>query len=77
MDRVERRILWMKLKLLREHYYSTDNITWIPKRGFDSEEDIKAELNLDPSLCHIYKCRFCDKLHTASYPDTRKKNLRL
>lgn len=53
----------MHLKLYREHYTSTDNRLWKPKRGFVSEEEIREQLGFDPSKCNIYRCTVCDMLH--------------
>lgn len=57
----------MKLpKSLREHYRSNDNTTWIPKAGFETEQQIKDQLGFDTSICRIYKCGICELLHVAT-----------
>ncbi len=70
----------MKLKLLRTHYYSSDNRNWIPKKAFKSPEHVKQETGFAPELCNLYECDFCKHLHIATYPNknikkrTRHKN---
>ena len=55
----------MKLKMIREHYQSNDNIVWTPKRPFATEQQIQDELGFDPAKCGVYKCTFCDMLHIS------------
>jgi hypothetical protein len=61
----------MKIKSLREHYTSKAG-TWIPKRSFDSEEQIKEELGFENS--HNYICSVCSKLHVASKEKLESRN---
>ena len=56
----------MKLKMLRQHYKSNDNVTWTPKRAFDTEEQIKEQLGFDLDMCDTYVCTFCNKIHIAT-----------
>lgn len=55
----------MKIKMLREHYYTTDSgVTWTPKVPFETEQEARDE-GLNSRLWHIYVCSHCGKLHAA------------
>jgi hypothetical protein len=62
----------MKLRLLREHYQSSDNITWKPKEAFETEEEAKESVKTD-YVIKIYKCDFCDKFHYAHKDENRHR----
>jgi hypothetical protein len=56
----------MKLKLLREHYRTTDNgRTWIVKKSFKSIEEIQ-DAGYFPNKWHAYTCRLCGNFHVSS-----------
>lgn len=55
----------MRVKSLREHYYSNDGgINWIPKQGFNSQKEIK-DAGFSRGLWERYRCNFCGKLHVS------------
>jgi len=64
----------MKLKLLREHYQSNDNVNWYPKQPFNNKEEIREKLGYDPEKCNLYTCGVCSKIHIASYPMKNRNN---
>ncbi len=54
----------MKLKMNRQHYYKKLNgKQWIPKKAFNSVEDIKTQLGFDLKSYNYYVCDVCDKIH--------------
>jgi|KBSSwiStaDraftv2_1062776.scaffolds.fasta_scaffold00340_14 hypothetical protein len=63
----------MKLKVLREHYQSTNNQVWKPKKSYKNREQIRQELGFDP--LNIYSCSICNNLHTSTYRDTNRNYL--
>jgi hypothetical protein len=65
-----RKLNQMKLKILREHYQSSDGgVTWIPKRSFNSEDQIHKEVGFDIDTYDTYTCTFCNKLHISTVRD--------
>lgn len=63
-----------KLKGLREHYTVVDAETWVPKKPYNSVDEIKEDLGYRYKRMHFYRCGFCQKLHTASHPSHAKVN---
>lgn len=61
----------MKLRLLREHY-KTDGNVWIPKKRFESIEDIKSEIS-NSYRYTTYRCTICNSLHLS---DTKKGKIK-
>lgn len=55
----------MKLKTLRDHYYTPDNgLTWIPKKEFKTRDDIIKE-KFFPNKWHSYRCSHCNHFHIS------------
>ncbi len=63
----------MKLKTLRPHYQSKDNLKWTPKRAFITVEEIEQKLGFRPSPVDIYRCKVCGYLHISKGERKYKK----
>lgn len=57
---------------LREHYRRAKN-GWVPKRSFESKEQIEKELGYRPGDPIIYHCSICNKFHIATPLFIRRK----
>ncbi len=63
----------MKLRIQREHYTTRDGgKTWIPKRAYDSEEQIQEEKAFPSNMTHSYICSVCKKYHIGRDRDESK-----
>jgi hypothetical protein len=66
----------MKLKYLREHYYSPDKgVNWFPKRSFNSVV-VAIASGFDPDEWYVYNCRLCDKYHVAKLEKRKTRTIR-
>lgn len=61
----------MKLRILREHYVRSGS-SWVPKRKFESKEEIVKELGFDLDTTHFYTCNVCTKLHVRGKENKSK-----
>lgn len=55
----------MNLHLLRKHYRKEKN-KWVPKRAFNTKDEVKEQLGFDLDKCLIYECDICDALHISN-----------
>lgn len=56
----------MKLKLLRQHYQTTDKRNWTPKESFTTKNEVVQKLGFDLNSFSIYTCEVCGKFHISN-----------